>query len=157
MSALGAAAVAGVVTVGLAPQPAVAGGGGGMGDGKFQVVTRTINENYDDTGKDGPSVGDSFTFTEKLFHRGDRVGRDAGSCKVTRVTKRSFGSHCTVTATFRGRGDITVQGAILYKRGERSRPTVAITGGTGDYKDAAGTVKLVDRRGEPTRLRFRIR
>ena len=145
--------VAAVFAVGVAAPPAVAG----MDGDRFQVVSRTWTEHYNDVKPKGDSVGDSFTFTEKLFHRGERVGRDAGTCKVTRVTKKSFGIHCTVTATFRGRGDITVQGAILYKRGERSRPVLAVTGGTGDYKKAAGVVKLIDKRGEPTRLRFRLR
>jgi len=146
-------AMAGAVVVGGAAPPAVAG----MNGDRFQVVSRPWTEHYTNADPQGESVGDTFTFTEKLFHNGDRVGRDAGSCKVTRVTKRAYGLHCTVTLTFRGKGDIAVQGAITYKRGQRSRPTLAITGGTGDYADAAGVVKLVDRRGEPFRLRVRLR
>lgn len=61
-----------------------------------------------------------------------------------------------VTVTFRNKGDLTVQGAITYKRGQRIAPELAITGGTGDDKGASNVVKLIDRRGEPSRLRFRL-
>lgn len=141
---------AGTVAVGAAPAEASIDGD------RFQVVSRTWSEHWEDTGEKGESVGDSYTFTEKLFHRGERVGRDAGRCEVTRVGPYAFGMNCVVTVTFRNRGDLTVQGAITYKRGRRNAPELAITGGTGEYKGASGVVKLVDRRGEPSRLRFRL-
>ena len=123
---------------------------------RFQVTTRTIAEYENDVGRKGPSIGDSFTITEKLFHRGERVGHDAVYCQLSRVTKRVFGLQCVATLSLRGRGDITLQGNVIFKRGERTRPVLAITGGTGDYVGASGEVELVERRGAPTRLRVSL-
>jgi hypothetical protein len=116
-----------------------------------RLVSRTWSEHWNDEGERGESVGDSFTFSEKLFHRGERVGRVAGRCEVTRVRQNAFGMNCVVTVTFRNKGDLTVQGAITYKRGQRNAPELA-TGGTGDYKGASGVVRLSDSPGRAVAL-----
>ncbi|GAA0621042.1 hypothetical protein GCM10009547_24590 [Sporichthya brevicatena] len=98
-----------------------------------------------DTGRSGPSVGDRYVFSERLFDEDNkRVGTLAATCDVTYVNRSSSGrvknalSHCT--GTFRlDDGQITVAGTIT--RTAKSA-VLAITGGTGRYDDAAGEVAL---------------
>jgi len=123
---------------------------------RFQVSSREWTEHFNDVGRKGESLGDSFTFTSKLFHDGERVGRDAVRCDITRVTKRSFGLQCFATLTFRGRGDLTVQGKILFQEGSEMLSTLAITGGTGDYAGASGEFELTVTRRGPDRYRIHL-
>lgn len=57
-----------MVAVGAAPAEA------GIDGDQFQVVSRSWSEHWSDEGEKGENVGDSFTFTEKLFHRGSASG-----------------------------------------------------------------------------------
>ena len=125
---------------------------------RFRVTLRTVSGHYQDVGPQGPSVGDSFTFSDKLFHRGERVGRDDGRCDVTRAGPGRFAFQCVVTLTLRGRGQIALQGVFAFRRGVPDRnKVIAITGGTGIYAGASGSAKLMDQRDEPTRLQIRLR
>jgi len=129
-----------------------------LGTDRFQVTLRTVSAHFEDVGPKGPSVGDTFTFSDNVFHRGQRVGRDDGNCHVTRRGPGSLAFQCAVTVTLRGRGQITLQGLFAFRRGRPGNATdLAITGGTGGYNGASGTATLIDRRGEPARLRFDMR
>lgn len=127
-----------------------------VGGEHFRVTARTMTERYDDVGRRGPSIGDSFVFTDKLFRRGERVGRDSVRCDLTRVTKRAFTQHCVGTLTFKGEGQLTVQGEITFRRGGRSDLNLAITGGTRSYIGASGVLEVIEMRGEPTRYRIHL-
>ena len=125
---------------------------------RFQVTLRGDADHYEDVGRPGPSIGDYFVFREKVFHRGNRVGRDNGHCDVTRAGPGRFAFACTVTLFVRGRGQIALQGLFAFRRGAPGGdPTLAITGGTGNYAHASGTATLVERRGKPARLRIDMR
>ncbi len=143
----GVVAAALAATVGMAPAFA------GLDGHRFQVTERKIDQHWNDIGKKGPSIGDTFTLTDRLFHRGSRVGRDAISCEVVQASKRKFRLHCFATLSLRRRGDITAQGLVTFKRGHHSLPDLAITGGTGQYGGASGFIEVLDTRGEPDRLR----
>jgi hypothetical protein len=124
---------------------------------RFRVTLRTVSDHYVDVGRPGPSVGDHFTFSDNVFHQGDRVGRDDGRCDVTRRRSGSFAFLCVVTVTLRGFGQIALQGTLIFRRGSPGGGVLAVTGGTRQYRDASGTARLTERRGEPTRLYFRLR
>lgn len=125
---------------------------------RFQVTLRGGAGHYEDVGRPGPSIGDYFVGREKVFHRGNRVGRDNVHCDVTRAGAERFAFACTVTLFLRGRGQIALQGLFAYRRGvPGGDPTLAITGGTGIYAHASGTATLVELRGEPARLRIDMR
>ena len=134
-----------------APLPAVAGTAQ-----TIEVNARPWTEHYTDVGRKGESAGDSFVFTEKLFQHGDRVGRDSGHCVIKRVTRRSFTFQCMVTLTFKGKGDITVQGAITYTRRTNGNPVLAVTGGTGDYSGASGEFEITDDGAGPDHYQIRL-
>ena len=138
----------------LAPAtPAAAGETVGQ---SFQVTPRTINETDTDGGPPGPSAGDTFSFTERLFRGGERVGRDAVTCKIKRFERRLFEAQCFVTMVFTDRGQITAQGLVTFRRGSDRQPVLAITGGTGEFEDAGGRFVIVEERDKPTRYRIHL-
>jgi hypothetical protein len=119
----------------------------------IKVTSRTWTEHYNDVGRPGESPGDTIAFTDKLFQNGDRVGRDTVNCVVKRATRRSFTMQCFATLVFKGRGDITVQGAITYSRNSTENPLLAVTGGTREFEGADGHMELVEGNG-PTRYKI---
>lgn len=125
---------------------------------RFKVSLRGGTGHYEDVGRKGPSIGDSFIFREKVFHHSNRVGRDNGHCDVTRAGPENFAYACTVTVFLRNRGQIALQGLFAIRRGvPGGDPTLAITGGTGWYNHASGTATLNERRDGPARLSFDMR
>jgi hypothetical protein len=100
-----------------------------------------------DNGPKGSSPGDQLIFTERLLDAaGHQVGSDAADC-TSLFDARSL---CTGTYILRG-GQVMVQ---LVQPGPTGVYTQAITGGTGRYGRATGTV-TVDQR--PTGDRFTLR
>jgi hypothetical protein len=103
-------------------------------------------------------INDQLTLTKVVGKGFPIVGHDSGVCTLTRLPERdarqTFAS-CVVTAAVRG-GSLTVQG-ILRFRGQQPLPaTLAVTGGTGRYTGAAGTVHVGFARDHKV-LTFRLR
>ena len=94
-----------------------------------------------DTPPRGESVGDRFVFASSLRSGGRLVGRMEGDCLA--VDLRFQGLQCTLTAVLAD-GSITLQGASLTKHlpgaTAPSQDVYSITGGTGAYVGAAGTM-----------------
>jgi allene oxide cyclase len=84
----------------------------------------------------GDSVGDILTFANDVFDAADahKIGTDQGFC-IRTVAGVAF--ECWWT-TFLPSGQLTVEGPF-YDAGPS---TLAITGGTGAYRDARGTMTL---------------
>lgn len=82
------------------------------------------------------SVGDVLGFANDLYDENneEKVGTDNGFCIRTAVGE-AF--ECVWTASLDG-GQITVEGPFE----DAEETTLAITGGTGDYEDASGTMEL---------------
>jgi hypothetical protein len=98
-----------------------------------------------------PSAGDVVTVVQKLRNTSNaRIGEARAA--FTSTGGRAF--NAVGSATFRvGGGTITAEG-IVDDRGRRDRSdTLAITGGTGAYEDAGGTLTFTERRGS-TRFHF---
>ena len=89
-----------------------------------------------DVGKKGFSPGDMLIFRGNLTRSGKRVGYIWTKASVLRPK----GSLSLAEATFRifGKGQLTAQGRIYFSR--KNQGKLAITGGTGDYRRASGTV-----------------
>ncbi len=106
---------------------------------------RALQDYTVDTGRNGPSVGDRYVFSERLFNEDNkRVGILAATCDVTYVNRSSSGRVKNVltqcTGTFRlDDGQITVAGTITRTA---NSAVLAVTGGTGRYDDAQGEVAL---------------
>jgi hypothetical protein len=64
-----------------------------------------------------PAIGDYVVVRERVYRRGNRVGRDNAHCDVTRAGPEAFALACTVSLFLRGRGQIAMQGLFAYRRG----------------------------------------
>ena len=96
----------------------------------------------------GDNPGNILTFANDVFNRADtqKVGTDQGSC--TRIVVGESWE-CTWT-TFLPAGQITVEGPFY----DTSDSVLAITGGTGAYRNARGLMELKYHNPEGTKFDF---
>ena len=99
-------------------------------------------------GTAGDDAGNILTFANDVFNAADtqKVGSDQGSCVRTVVGKAW---ECMWT-TFLPQGQITVEGPFY----DASDSTVAITGGTGIYRNVRGSMDLEYRNPAGTEFDF---
>lgn len=109
--------------------------------GKQTASSLTVVEHADtdavaDTGEKGDTVGDVLTFANKVYDEKNEkeVGTDNGYCLRTAV---GSAWECNWTLTLAD-GSVVVEGPF-YDTGDS---VLAITGGTGKYADARGSMKL---------------
>ena len=102
----------------------------------FTVIEHATTDATTDTGAAGDSAGDILTFANDLFDAADtaKVGTDQGYC-VRTVAGSAY--ECTWT-TFLAGGQIVVSGPFYDARPS----TMAITGGTGRFRGARGSMDL---------------
>ncbi|WP_020660777.1 allene oxide cyclase barrel-like domain-containing protein [Amycolatopsis benzoatilytica] len=100
----------------------------------------------------GPSVGDLHVYSGSLLKDGRRVGQGGGSCQIIRIDGASSTMQCLLTARLE-RGSLTMQS--LWVVGENPLD-MAVTGGTGAYRDAQGTVQVWDIATPNERMRAEI-
>lgn len=144
--AAGAATAVGIGALALGQQSSSAVDTAAAAVAGDELVGRGGQETTINHGRSGPSIGDRVVFWEKLSEKddNDRVGRLTGTCDTTEVRRNSNGrvtnGYLQCVATFAlTDGQITVQGSFWWTN---DKPTLAITGGTGSYDDAAGEVHL---------------
>jgi hypothetical protein len=116
---------------------------------RFAVQTQVERAQFVDNEPPGASAGDLLVFTERLLDSsGEQIGSDSAVC-VRLFDERSL---CTGTYVLHG-GQVFVQ---LLQPGRGHIYSQAITGGTGRFAGARGTVTV--RQGDGVdRLMFRIR
>ncbi|MEU3739683.1 MULTISPECIES: hypothetical protein [unclassified Streptomyces] len=125
--------------------------------GKRQVEVLEIkiqNDQHEatDLGPAGPSLGDMDVYSGIALQDGRRVGHGGGSCQVVRIEGEKLTTQCLITVELE-RGSLTMQS--LWTSGTRSLD-MAITGGTGAFSDARGTVRYWDIATPEERLRAEI-
>jgi allene oxide cyclase len=135
--------VAGAVAAGVALADR---GGGGHGKGHRGKVVHVIEHATTDAVTNqgdgaGDAVGDVLTFTNDVFDKtnSSKVGTDQGYCVRMSVGE----SWECVWTTFLSRGQLTVEGPFFDARDS----VLAITGGTGKYANARGSMELKSRAG----------
>jgi hypothetical protein len=113
----------------------------GHGGKSITIIEHATSDTTTDTGASGDSVGDILTFANDVFDatNATKAGTDQGYC-VRVVAGTSY--ECTWT-TFLPGGQIVVAGPFY----DAKDSTLAITGGTGRYRDARGTMDLHARAG----------
>ena len=114
-----------------------AGGAASSGGGKrIHVFERATTDTLVDLPPTGDSLGDTLTFANEVFdaRSGKKIGSDQGHCVRTVV---GAAWECFWT-TFLPRGQITVEGPFY----DAADSTLAITGGTGAYRNARGSMDL---------------
>jgi hypothetical protein len=114
----------------------------------IKLVERPVNETTVDIGAKGDSVGDLLTFANPVFDARNQtqVGTDQGYC-VRVVVGKSW--ECFWTLLLK-QGQITVEGPFA----DEGDSTFAVTGGTGKYVGAKGSLKLHPRDATPTGYDF---
>lgn len=123
---------------------AVVTGGASTTPGQtIHVIEHANTDTLADVDPSGDSTGDVLTFHNPVFNAADsqKVGRDQGSC--IRIRASATGSWECNWTTFLANGHITVQGPFFDTRNS----VLAITGGTGAYRDARGVMELKSRAG----------
>ena len=103
---------------------------------QIKVVERAVGETTVDLGAKGDSVGDLLVFANGVFDQANKVqlGTDQGYC-VRTIVGKSW--ECIWTITLKG-GQITIEGPFM----DAGDSLLAVTGGTGDYAGAKGSMKL---------------
>jgi len=127
----------GILVLAAAVSAWASGDGHSRNSGKtITVIEHATTDTTTDTGAPGDSVGDVLTFANEVFNARDttKVGTDQGYC--IRVVKGTS-YECNWT-TFLPGGQIVVEGPFL----DAANSTLAITGGTGRYRGARGTMDL---------------
>ena len=112
------------------------------------VVERPVGETTVDLGAKGDSVGDLLVFANKVYDAGNKaqVGTDQGYC-VRTIVGKSWECFWTLTLSA---GQITVEGPFL----DTGDSLLVVTGGTGKYAGAKGSMKLHPRDATPTGYDF---
>jgi hypothetical protein len=106
-------------------------------DDDLKFIAKSNQFKAIDVGSEGESLGDHVVFNDKLYDEDDRdekVGTLDGFCVTTYVKKKDSRMECVVTMKLDD-GQITAQGVLWSDDDEF---TIAVTGGTDDYNDAAG-------------------
>jgi allene oxide cyclase len=112
------------------------------------VVERPVGETTVDLGPKGDSVGDLLVFANKVYDAANKaqVGTDNGYCVRTVV---GVSWECFWTLTLKA-GQITIEGPFM----DKGDSLFAVTGGTGKYAGARGSMKLHPRDATPTGYDF---
>ena len=115
---------------------------------QIKVVERPVGETTIDLGPKGDSVGDMLVFANGIFDAANKtqIGSDQGYC-VRTIVGKSW--ECFWTLTLKA-GQITVEGPYM----DEGDSLFAVTGGTGKYAGARGSLKLHPRDATPTGYDF---
>lgn len=115
---------------------------------QLKVVERPVGETTIDLAAKGDSVGDMLVFANNVFDAANKVqvGSDQGYC-VRTVIGKSW--ECFWTLTLKA-GQITVEGPFM----DEGDSLLTITGGTGKYAGAKGSMKLHPRDAKATSYDF---
>jgi hypothetical protein len=132
---LAATIVVASVAVGVAAGPDIAG------PIRIHVIEHATSDTVIDTGAAGDSAGDLLTFHNPVFGPLNlhQVGRDQGDC-IRIVVGRSW--ECRWVTWLAG-GSLTVEGPFF----DTHDSVLAVTGGTGVFRNARGSMTLKARAG----------
>jgi len=115
---------------------------------QIKVVERPVGETTVDLGAKGDSIGDLLVFANGIFDSANKtqLGSDQGFC-VRTIVGKSW--ECMWTLTLKA-GQITVEGPFM----DEGDSLFAVTGGTGKYAGAKGSMKLHPRDAKSTSYDF---
>lgn len=116
---------------------------------RLQIVERALSDTIVHVGGKDDAAGNLLTFANPVFDAANKtqLGSDQGFCVRVAVAKSW---ECLWTVTLTG-GQITVEGPFL----DKGDSVLAITGGTGKYVGAKGTLSLHPRDANGSAYDFR--
>lgn len=124
-------------------------------DSRYEERTIRLSEKFSDdvetttevdSGEEGFSVGDSLVFgNDPLYNpaRTKKRGWSSGDCVIVAIQGQSFDFECDISFYLRGGVVTTEGGGSESPQGIEIQP-LAVTGGTGNYKAAHGTLEIVE-------------
>jgi hypothetical protein len=86
------------------------------------------------------ALGDEIVFHDQLFANGKQVGDDVGSCVIASITTQELAANCSLVIRL-PEGNLT--GQFVAIQGPEPKE-IALTGGTGRYRNAGGEATLVE-------------
>ncbi|MFI1657601.1 hypothetical protein ACH4ZU_22185 [Streptomyces sp. NPDC020472] len=156
--ALGVCAAAAFAAVSYAAVPVVAEDGDGF---EFTLYAKEVPAQGAGESAPQPKVGDVMAFADDLYKTkgGDKTGRDGVTCAVVRVSGDQADMNCVGTIVLNGGpgGQLTAQALVTLDTTNQAPAAydLAVTGGTGDFKDARGYIRTTPD-GDYDRMEFHI-
>jgi hypothetical protein len=137
-----------IVTASLAALTLAVAANSAVAAEQLKLVERPVGETTVDLAAKGDSVGDMLVFANGVFDAANKtqVGTDQGYC-IRTVVGKSW--ECIWTLTLKA-GQITVEGPFM----DDGDSLFTVTGGTGKYVGAKGSLKLHPRDATPTGYDF---
>lgn len=86
------------------------------------------------------ALGDELTFHDQLYSKGHHAGDDVGSCVIVTIPPAAVLANCTAVFRVPG-GNITAQ--FVATQGPAPK-ALALSGGTGNYRNIGGDGTLVE-------------
>jgi len=86
------------------------------------------------------ALGDELTFHDQLYSQGHHAGDDVGSCVIVTIPPAAVLANCTAVFRVPG-GNITAQFAAIQGPTPKA---IALSGGTGNYRDIGGDGTLAE-------------
>jgi allene oxide cyclase len=110
---------------------------------RIVVFERPLTDKVINTGRPGDTSGDLLTFHNPIYNATNAhlVGHDQGDC--IRISPHQGTWECRWLTYIAGRGAIMVEGAFFDGRDS----TLAVTGGTQEFRNARGSLKLIAKGG----------
>ena len=118
----------------------------------IDLKVRTDQYENNDLEPKGPSLGDTYVYSGTATKDGRNVGSGGGTCQIIHIEGKDITTQCVLTMELE-RGSLTMQS--LWTTGTTPLD-MAITGGTGDFKDARGTARYWDIATQNERVRAEI-
>ncbi|MER7533230.1 dirigent protein [Streptomyces sp. NPDC097704] len=157
IGALCASTVA-AVSFAAAAAPAHAAAGDGF---EFTLYAKQVPPPAASESNPPPKVGDTPVFADDLYKTkgGDKVGRDGVTCSVVRISGDQVDMNCVGTIVLNGGpgGQLTAQALTTFDTSNENPSAfdIAVTGGTGDFKQARGYIRSTPD-GDYDRMEFHI-
>ena len=116
----------------------------------FRVIERATTDVVTDTGRKGDSPGDLLTWHNAIYDATNtkQIGHDQGDC--IRISPHRGTWECRWLTFIDGRGAIMVEGSFS----DKGDTTLAVTGGTMEFRNARGSLKLSARNAAGTAYNF---
>lgn len=124
--------------------------------GSFTLRAHHGSESSLDLGAHGFSAGDQDLFTGPLTRKGAAAGSFVGTCTTARVGQKTADQLCEFVLHL-AHGQITASGTV---RGGQAGPgtfVLAILGGTGRYRSAAGEIAVTATNGKSFPIAVNLR
>ena len=86
------------------------------------------------------ALGDELTFHDQLYSKGHHAGDDVGSCVIASIPPAAVLANCTAVFRVPG-GNITAQFVAIQGPTPKA---LALSGGTGNYRNIGGDGTLVE-------------